>query len=119
MRRRPSDHDIDPLVGEIGDGVVGPGRAEFTAAGGGSSVVVGLVLGQDQAAPAGYSVYVELASVVDDGEAATIAVAAQRNLQLATDDRKARRLCAERRIPEPLRTLALIHAYDHIDEAGQ
>jgi hypothetical protein len=61
--------------------------------------------------PAEYPLYLELARIVDDGEAATIAVAALRNLPLATDDRKARRLCAERQIPEPLRTLALIHAY--------
>jgi predicted nucleic acid-binding protein len=62
-------------------------------------------------APSEYPLYVELASIVDDGEAATIAAAAQRNLQFTTDDRKARRLCAERHIPEPLRTLALIHSY--------
>jgi predicted nucleic acid-binding protein len=61
--------------------------------------------------PAEYPLYLELARIVDDGEAATIAVAALRNLPLATDDRKARRLCAERQIPEPLRTLTLIHAY--------
>jgi predicted nucleic acid-binding protein len=61
--------------------------------------------------PPEYPVYLDLARAVDDGEAATIAVAAHRNLQLATDDRKARRLCAERHIPEPLRTLALMHAY--------
>jgi predicted nucleic acid-binding protein len=58
-----------------------------------------------------YALYVELAAIVDDGEASTIAVAASRGLELATDDRKARRLCEERSIPAPLRTLALIHAY--------
>jgi predicted nucleic acid-binding protein len=67
-------------------------------------------------APSEYPLYLNLASIVDDGEAATIAAAAQRNLQLATDDRKARRLCAERHIPEPLRTLALMHTYT--DTAG-
>jgi predicted nucleic acid-binding protein len=61
--------------------------------------------------PSEYPLYLELASIVDDGEAATIAIAAQRDLQLATDDRKARRLCADRHIPEPLRTLALMHTY--------
>jgi predicted nucleic acid-binding protein len=61
--------------------------------------------------PAEYPLYLELARIVDDGEAATIAVAALRRLPLATDDRKARRLGSERQIPEPLRTLALIHAY--------
>jgi predicted nucleic acid-binding protein len=61
--------------------------------------------------PLEYPLYVELAGIIDDGEAATIAAASNRGLQLATDDRKARTMCAERRIPEPLRTLALIHTY--------
>lgn len=61
--------------------------------------------------PAEYPVYLSLAREVDDGEAATIAVAARRGLQLATDDRKARRVCAELRISEPLRTLGLLRAY--------
>ena len=61
--------------------------------------------------PAEYPRYVELARVVDDGEAATITVAAERAMPLATDDRKARRLCAELRIPEPLRTLGILHAF--------
>ena len=34
-----------------------------------------------------------------------------RNLQLATDDRKARRLCSELQVPEPLRTLDLLRSY--------
>lgn len=55
--------------------------------------------------------YVELAAVVDDGEAATIAIAHHRNLPLATDDRKARRICAKRGLAEPRRTLDLLHAY--------
>jgi predicted nucleic acid-binding protein len=61
--------------------------------------------------PSEYLLYLELAAIVDDGEAATIAVAIHRNLQLATDDRKARGLCAERHIQEPLRTLTLIRTY--------
>ena len=61
--------------------------------------------------PAEYPVYLRLAREVDDGEAATIAVAAQRGLRLATDDRKARRLCTELRVPEPLRTLGLLRTY--------
>jgi predicted nucleic acid-binding protein len=48
---------------------------------------------------------------VDDGEAATIALAVHRGLQLATDDRKARKLCTGLDIPEPRRTLALLRAY--------
>lgn len=61
--------------------------------------------------PAEYPLYIELAGIVDDGEASTIAVAVERDLPLATDDRKARRLCEQRKIPEPTRTLALIHGY--------
>ena len=37
---------LDPLLGEVGDGVVGPGRAELAAAMGSSSVVMNLVRGQ-------------------------------------------------------------------------
>jgi predicted nucleic acid-binding protein len=55
--------------------------------------------------------YVELAGLVDDGEASTIAVAIEDGLPLATDDRKARRVCAERGLPEPTRTVALIRQY--------
>lgn len=58
-----------------------------------------------------YQLYIMLASEVDDGEAATIAIAAQRGMQLATDDRKARRLCADLHIPDPMRTIALIRSY--------
>jgi predicted nucleic acid-binding protein len=58
-----------------------------------------------------YPRYIELARIVDDGEAATIAVASERAMPLATDDRKARRLCAELHLPEPLRTLRILHAY--------
>lgn len=61
--------------------------------------------------PSEYALYIQLATLVDDGEAATIAAAAHRNIQLATDDRKARRLCAQRGLAEPLRTLALMHSY--------
>ena len=66
--------------------------------------------------PPEYPLYLDLARLVDDGEAATIAVAVHRKLQLATDDRKARGLCADRHIPEPMRTLASVHAYT--DAAG-
>lgn len=51
--------------------------------------------------------YVELAGIVDDGEASTITVAIERSLPLATDDHTARRVCAERRLPEPTGTAAL------------
>jgi hypothetical protein len=39
----------DPLLGEVGGGVIGPGWAELAAAVGSPSVVVGLELGQDAA----------------------------------------------------------------------
>lgn len=62
-------------------------------------------------APAELALYLELASIVDDGEAATIALATHHRIDLATDDRRARRLCAERGVAEPMRTVALLHAY--------
>lgn len=61
--------------------------------------------------PAEYPRYIQLARVVDDGEAATITIAAERAMPLATDDRKARRLCADLQVPESLRTLGILHAY--------
>ena len=63
-----------------------------------------------------YPLYVDLARTVDDGEAATISVAAGRGIPLATDDRKARRVCAELHLPEPMRTLGILHSY--ADTAG-
>jgi predicted nucleic acid-binding protein len=67
-------------------------------------------------APAEYPAYIELARIIDDGEASTIAVAVTRNLPLATDDRKARRVCEQRGIPEPTRTLSLVRS--HTDAVG-
>ncbi len=61
--------------------------------------------------PAELPRYVECARQVDDGEAATIAAAACRGIPLATDDRKARRLCADLGLPAPVRTLALLRQY--------
>lgn len=55
--------------------------------------------------------YVELARLVDDGEASSIAVAIMRGVALATDDRKARRLCAQRGLPEPTGTVAIVRQY--------
>ena len=69
--------------------------------------VVGLVRLDE----AEYGLYVSLATTVGDGEAATIAVAQQRNILLATDDRKARRVCASQGLQEPSRTLSLVKAY--------
>lgn len=62
-------------------------------------------------APPEYSLYVDLTRTVDDGEAATIAIAATRSLPLATDDRKARRVCSDLHLPEPSRTLSILHSY--------
>jgi predicted nucleic acid-binding protein len=58
-----------------------------------------------------YSLYVNLTRMIDDGEAATIAIAVMRSLPLATDDRKARRVCADLHLPEPRRTLDILHSY--------
>jgi len=55
--------------------------------------------------------YVALAAVVDDGEAATITIAASRGLLMATDDRKARRVCTEQGVLEPVRSLNILHSY--------
>ncbi len=49
--------------------------------------------------------------MVGDGEAATMAVAAARSIPLATDDRKARRVCTEElHLPEPGRTLGILRS---------
>jgi|HubBroStandDraft_1064217.scaffolds.fasta_scaffold350744_1 hypothetical protein len=61
--------------------------------------------------PPEVAVYLEMAAIVDDGEAATIAVAIHRGLAIATDDRRARTLCRERNLNEPVRTVALLHDY--------
>lgn len=66
--------------------------------------------------PSEFALYLELAAIVDDGEAATIAVAIQRGLEIATDDRRARRLCQERHLAEPVRTVALLHSYADVAE---
>ncbi len=62
-------------------------------------------------APDEIPLFVELASLVDDGEASTIAVAIKRGIPLATEDRKARRLCAERGLDLPTGTVTLIRRY--------
>jgi predicted nucleic acid-binding protein len=54
---------------------------------------------------------VQLAGLVGDGEASTIAVALGRSLPVATDDRKARRVCAEHGLPEPTGTATLVRQY--------
>lgn len=66
--------------------------------------------------PDEYPRYIQLATTIDDGEASTIALAVARNLPLATDDRKARRVCEQQGIPEPTRTLSLIR--EHAEAVG-
>lgn len=63
--------------------------------------------------------YVELAGLVDDGEASTIAAAIKRNWPLATDGRKARHVCTQRGLPEPAGTAALIRQYCDARALGQ
>lgn len=46
-----------------------------------------------------------------DGEASSIAVAANRSLVIATDDRKARRISVERGLSEPVRTTRILRDY--------
>jgi predicted nucleic acid-binding protein len=59
------------------------------------------------------TVYVELAADLDDGEAMTLAIAHQRRLVVATDDRKARRIANQRLGKELvlLRTSEIMHAW--------
>jgi predicted nucleic acid-binding protein len=58
--------------------------------------------------------YVALAQDIDDGEAATVAVARARSLAMATDDRKARRVIKEIGLPTPISTTTLLHKYSTI-----
>ena len=61
---------------------------------------------------------VDLARIVDDGEAEVIAVALIRNLSMATDDRKARRTASDRGIANLLSTPELIHAWSEASRPG-
>lgn len=60
--------------------------------------------------------FVDYAAKLDDGEAATMAVAVSRSLPLATDDKAALRLCTEMELPQPTCTSALLRKYSM--EAG-
>jgi hypothetical protein len=55
--------------------------------------------------------FITLAAEIDDGEAATLAIARGRGLEVATDDRKARRVAQRLNLPEPVRTSRLLHDY--------
>ena len=62
--------------------------------------------------PEEVSTFVDFAAVMDDGEAVTIALALHRGYAVATDDRKARRILAERAQSVPLfSTLELLKAW--------
>ncbi|MFD0206368.1 MULTISPECIES: hypothetical protein [Saccharothrix] len=56
-------------------------------------------------------VYVELARDIDDGEAATLAIARFRSLHVATDDRKARRVAKELGLDMPIGTTVILRDY--------
>lgn len=55
--------------------------------------------------------YVQLARDIDDGEAATIAIAKSRSLPMATDDRKARRVAIEVGLATPIGTTSILRKY--------
>jgi hypothetical protein len=55
--------------------------------------------------------FITLAAEIDDGEAATLVIARVRGLEVATDDRKARRVAQRLNLPEPIRTSRLLHDY--------
>ena len=55
--------------------------------------------------------FVTLAAEIDDGEAATLAIARAGGHEVATDDRKARRVAQRLELPEPIRTSRLLHDY--------
>jgi predicted nucleic acid-binding protein len=57
------------------------------------------------------ALYVDLARDLDDGEAASIAIAVHRGLRVATDDKKARRVCLEQGLAEPVRTSDLLREF--------
>ncbi|MCC6387565.1 MAG: hypothetical protein IT302_09295 [Dehalococcoidia bacterium] len=58
---------------------------------------------------------VDLAALVDDGEAEAIAIAEVRQLAVATDDRKARRIASERSVARSS-TPELLHAWQRVGQ---
>ena len=72
----------------------------------------GLVEVMRLASPNEETTFVTLAALVDDGEAVTAALAVHRACSVATDDRKARHVLAERAPTVPLvSTLDLVHQW--------
>ncbi len=63
----------------------------------------------------GLDLVVDLAAVVDDGEAEAIAIAEVRRLSIATDDRKARRIASERSVALSS-TPELLHAWQRVGQ---
>lgn len=61
-----------------------------------------------------FGAYVELARDIDDGEAATIAIARSRSLSMATDDRKARRVAVEAGLAAPTGTTTIMRQYAEV-----
>jgi hypothetical protein len=61
--------------------------------------------------PTETATFVTLAAEIDDGEAATLTIALHRRLEVATDDRKARRVAARLDLTDPVRTSQLLHDY--------
>lgn len=57
------------------------------------------------------ALFVELTSLVDDGEAASLAIAKLRNVRLASDDRKARSTCRNMGLTEAVTTPQLVRVW--------
>jgi predicted nucleic acid-binding protein len=57
------------------------------------------------------ALFVDLTSLVDDGEAASLAIAKLRNVRLASDDRKARSTCRNLGLTEAITTPQLLRTW--------
>ncbi|WP_236793996.1 hypothetical protein [Amycolatopsis sp. GM8] len=60
------------------------------------------------------AMYVKLAADIDDGEAATTAIAHARSVAIATDDRKACRVITGLGLPSPVSTSSLLHDFESV-----
>lgn len=66
------------------------------------------------------SLFVDFAAQVDDGEAATLALAIARNWQMVTDNKKVAKLCQQFRPNPPcLSTLEIVHAWSKDQGIGR
>ncbi|MGA6166000.1 hypothetical protein [Amycolatopsis magusensis] len=77
---------------------------------GGQTLVAGVLSLQDSE----LAMYVKLAADIDDGEAATTAIAHARSVAIATDDRKACRVITGLGLPTPRSTPSLLHDFELI-----